>query len=177
MATKKLTALMFVIYSTSLLVGCATTYHRGEGVIIAEKKISEKDYKFHHATKTGAVVGGSIGAVAGGIPGGVVGFVVGALSSYSIPVTIASTLAGSIVGGVVGGVMVGAIGGVAGYAVDTLTPGAGVYEFVIKTSTASKLIVTQYTKPIPLHTHVLILEKNNSIYLKKKDCGFKGVDC
>ena len=167
-ATKKLTALIFVIFSTSLLVGCATTYHRGEGVIIAEKKIAEKDYKPHHATKTGAVIGGSIGAIAGGIPGGLVGFLVGSLSSYSIPITIASTLAGGIAGAVVGGVMVGALGGVAGYAVDTVTPGAGVYEFVIKTSTARKMIVTQYTNPIPLHTPVLILEKNNSIYIKKK---------
>src|SRR5690606_32192604 len=56
---KNFLTLSLLIGSTSTLTGCATTYHRGDGVIIAEKKIKDKDYKPHHATQTGALIGGS----------------------------------------------------------------------------------------------------------------------
>ena len=168
-AIKKLTSFLIIISFIISLFGCATTYHRGDGVIIAEKKIKDKDYKPHHATETGAVIGGSAGGVAGAITGGSIGFVVGGFLSNSLPIAIVSALGGGVAGALVVGAAGGALGGGLGYAVDVTTPGAGIYEFTVKSDNERKpLTITQYTTPIPLHTPVYILEKDNVIFIKQK---------
>lgn len=165
---KKFITLSILIIFTSTLVGCATTYHRGDGVIIAEKRIKDKDYKPHRVTETGALIGGSVGGAGGAITGGSIGFLVG-LFSNSIPIAVLSALSGGVAGALVVGAAGSVIGGGLGYAVDATTPGAGVYEFTVKSGNERKLLtITQYTTPIPLNTPVHILEKNNLIFIKKK---------
>ena len=151
------------------LFGCAPTYHRGDGIIIAEKKILDKDYKPRQATKNGILIGGSVGGVAGVLSGGFLGLLVSALTYSSTPITILSTASGGVIGGLVVGAACGALVGGLGYAADIATPGAGLYQFTVQSVNEGKpLIITQYATPIPLHTPVYILEKNNSIFIKKK---------
>lgn len=165
---KKLITILILISSTSFLSGCVTTYQRGEGMIIAEKKLSNKDYKPHQATKTGAAIGTSVGTFIGAIPGGLVGFVIGALGTNSIPITIVCTAAGGLAGGLMVAVVGGTLGGAAGYAVDISKSDVGMYEFTVKTNQGGKpLIIKQYSSPIPLHTKVHILEKDNVMTIKK----------
>jgi len=166
---KKLMTLLVFISFTFSLFGCATIYHRGDGVIIAEKKIKDKDYKPHHAAETGAVIGGSVGGAGGAVTGGLIGFLAGGFLSNSIPVAIVSALGGGAIGALIVGAAGGALGGGIGYAVDVTTPGAGVYEFIVKSDNEPKpLTITQYTTPMPLQTAVHILEKDNLIFIKQK---------
>lgn len=166
---KKFITLNLLIALIITFFGCATTYHRGNGIIIAEKKIKNKDYKPHQATTTGALIGGSVGGAGGAITGGAIGFAVGGFLSNSISIAALSALGGGVAGALVVGVAGGAIGGGLGYAVDVTTPGAGVYEFTVKSDDERKpLTIRQYTTPIPLNTPVYILEKDNLIFIKKK---------
>lgn len=163
---KNVVTLLTIIFFIFPLFGCATTYDRGNGIVIAEKKLKDRDYKPHNATKMGALVGGSVGAVGGAAAGGVLGLGLGALGGVAGPMLVATTLGGAVIGGlIVGGV--GAItGGGVGYAVDITRPGAGLYQFEVKPEHGSKpLTIIQYSTPIPIHSQVHILEKDNAVFI------------
>lgn len=168
---KKFITIIICITVTSSLNGCATTYDRGHGVVIAEKKIKDRDYKPHQATQTGAVAGATVGGVGGAVGGGILGLSVGAIAagfSNNMAILAATTLGGAAIGAVIFGVAGTAIGSGFGYVVDSSAPGAGVYEFVVQSDNEKKpLTITQYTAPIPLNTPVHILEKDNLIFIKK----------
>jgi hypothetical protein len=169
---KSLIALVTCVIFTSALMGCATTYHRGDGIIMAEKKLQDNDHKPHDNTQNGAIAGGTVGVVTGGVGGGLAGLALGSLltiGSYSLPLIAATTLGGAAIGALVVGVAGSAAGAGVGYTIDATTPDAGMYEFIVKSATEKKLLtITQYSKPIPLHTEVLILEKNNLVFIKQK---------
>jgi len=141
------------------LTGCATQYSQGEGVIIAEKKVGDKNYLPHDATKDSALAGGKVGALGGAGTG----LFMGCLAGASFPAVIGAMGILGTMGAAVGG----ALGGGAGYLSDLMTPGAGMYEFTVKPDNASNpLIIKQYTTPIPLHSPVQILKKENVLFLK-----------
>lgn len=166
---KKLAAILIVCICSNLLVSCATTYDRGNGVVLSAKKIQNRDYKLHEGAKTGAVIGGTTGAVGGAAAGGFVGMALGAFGHVAAPVLIATTLGGAVVGAVIVGGAGAAAGAGLGYIVDIGNTDAGLYQFVIKPDNNSKIIkVTQYSSPLPIDSRVRILEKNDAIYIEKK---------
>jgi hypothetical protein len=160
---------ILLISSTFFLSACATQYHRGDGVIISEKKLKSKDYQPHGATKSGAIIGGSIGAIGGAAAGGFLGLVLGAFSGGTAPILIVTTLGGAAVGSLVIGAAGGTVGGGLGYAVDVTSPNAGTYQFVVQPNDQLKPVtITQYSSPIPINTEVHIIEKDNVTYIQQK---------
>jgi hypothetical protein len=170
--SKKAIPLVVCIALTLPLIGCATTYDRGEGIVISEKKVKDKDYKPHQNTQTGAIDGGTVGVIGGAVGGGLVGLGVGAvIGSFGggIPLILATTFGGAAIGGLTFGVAGTVVGSGVGYAVDVSTPDTGVYEFTVQSENQIKpLTITQYSSPIPVNTPVRILEKNNLIFIKQK---------
>jgi hypothetical protein len=168
---KKIIALLVCVALTCSMVGCATTYHRGDGVVVCEKKIKDKDYKPHATTQNGAIVGGTAGGVSGAVAGGFAGFLIGLpLAAFTTPaVLIATTVGGVGIGAVAFGTAGAAVGSGVGYAMDVNTPNAGLYEFVVQADNALKpFVITQYSAPIPINTQVHILEKDNLTFIKQK---------
>lgn len=161
-----ITLITLAVFLTSLS-GCATTYHRDDGIIIAEKKIGNKDYKPHQATENGVRVGASVGGTSGAVMGGLFGLCAGAFSE-SIPIMVFTTAVGGVVGAAIYGAAGGLIGGGIGYAVDATAPDAGTYEFTVKPDQGSKPVtVTQYGRPLPINTPVHILEKDHRVFIEK----------
>jgi hypothetical protein len=115
-------------------------------------------------------VGGVVGAAGGAAAaGGFLGLIASAFASQSTGVLLLSTLGGAGVGAVLVGAAGVAVGGGAGYAVDVATPDVGLYQFVVQPNNELKPIkFSQYTKPLPLHSSVHILEKNDVIFIKQK---------
>lgn len=167
---KSLTLIILIVLTTSLF-GCATTYHRGDGVVISEKKIKEKDFKPHQNAEKGAVAGAKVGAAGGVVAGALVGLGLSlpwAIITNNILITAAATVSGGVIGALAVGAAGGALGGGIGYARDASTPNAGMYEFVVKSDNELKPItITQYSAPIPLNTPVHILEKNQSVFIEQ----------
>lgn len=166
---KKLFTLFVVLIFGITVSGCATTYHRGNGVVVSAKKIKERDYKPHDVTKTGAAIGGVTGAVGGAAAGGFVGLALGAFGNVATPVLIATTLGGAVVGAIIVGGAGAAAGAGLGYVVDVGRPGVGLYQFIVKPDTEEKPItVTQYSSTIPINARVDILEKDDHVFIKQK---------
>jgi hypothetical protein len=164
---KKLFILFGMFICCIVQLGCATTYDRGNGVIVSAKKIQERDFKPRDATKTGAAVGGATGAVGGAAAGGFIGLALGALGNVATPVLIATTLGGAVVGAIIVGGAGAAAGAGVGYVVDISKPGTGLYQFVVQPDNSNKpIIVRQYSTLIPVHSHVRILETDNEVYIK-----------
>jgi hypothetical protein len=169
MFLKKIFTLLVVMICGITMSGCATTYHRGNGVVVSAKKIQDRDYKPHDVTKTGAAIGGATGAVGGAAAGGLVGLALGAFGNVAAPVLIATTLGGAVVGAIIVGGAGAAAGAGLGYVVDVGRPGMGLYQFVVKPDTEKKpIIVTQYSSTIPIDARVDILEKDSAVFIKQK---------
>lgn len=166
---KKLFTTLIVCICSIALVGCATTYDRGKGVVLSAKKIKGRDFKPHEGAKTGAEIGGVTGAVGGAAAGGFIGMAVGALSSVAAPALIATTLGGAVVGAVIVGGAGAATGAGLGYVADIGNSDAGLYQYVVKPDSNEKPItVTQYSSIIPIDSRVHILEKDDAIFIKRK---------
>ncbi len=162
------TGLVVCIYSLSV-AGCATTYERGNGVVISAKKIQQRDFKLHDGTKNGAAIGGVTGAVGGASAGGIVGLALGALGHGSVPVLIGATLGGAVAGAAIVGVVGAAAGAGLGYVGDIANSEAGMYQFVVRPdSNAKPITITQYSSIIPVNTQVHILEKDDGLFIKRK---------
>jgi len=159
---------MLVTFTSALLTGCATTYHRGDGYIVSVKKISDKDYKPHHITKSGALIGGSVGGVGGAAAGGLLGFALAAVISEDVLTMVAATLGGAAAGAVIVGLAGTAVGGGIGYLGDVSTANVGTYQYQVKPYKESQtLTLTQYSKPFPLHAKVHILERSDVTYIEE----------
>lgn len=166
---KKLFVMSVVCFCSSVLFGCATTYDRGQGVVLSVKKIQGRDFKPHQGTKTGAAIGGATGAVGGAAAGGAAGLAIGALASSTVPALIAATLGGATVGAVIVGGVGAASGASLGYVMDISKPNAGLYKFVVKPDNNEKPItVTQYSSIIPVDSRVHILEKDDVVFIESK---------
>jgi outer membrane lipoprotein SlyB len=163
---KKILILSIVIFTTTLL-GCTTTsYHKGDGIVIAEKKIGSKNFLPHDNTQTGAKIGGTIGAIGGAACGGLIGLLFGVVNPAAVLVTVPAF--GAIGAAYFGGA--GALmGSGLGYATDLASPNAGTYQFIVKPEDSEKTItITQYNNTlIPVNTSVHILEKDHITYIIK----------
>ncbi|MEO8965598.1 MAG: hypothetical protein ABI370_13115 [Gammaproteobacteria bacterium] len=167
MLMKKLFTIFGVFICIFALFGCATTYDRGNGVVITAKKIQQRDFKPHERTKTGAEIGGVTGAIGGAAAGGFVGLALGAFGNVAAPVLIATTLGGAVVGAVIVGGAGAAAGAGLGYVVDIGNHNAGLYQFIVKPDSNEKPItVTQYSSIIPIDSRVHILEKDDNLFIK-----------
>ncbi|MDP3561322.1 MAG: hypothetical protein Q8R83_03995 [Legionellaceae bacterium] len=164
---RKTTAYVLSITITLSLTSCATTHRVGNGIVIAEKKINELDYKPHDRTLTGLKVGGTVGAVTGGVVGGVIGLLPGIMSG-SLPGLVICTFAGSVIGATIVGLTGGTIGGGVGYAGDLFVQNQSVYEFKVKSLNYPEILtITQHSSAIPLNSSVRILEKENTVFIRK----------
>lgn len=157
------------ILSTNL-VGCSTmVYQKGEGVVVSEQKIKNKDYLPHSNTRNGLETGAKVGAATGGIYGGILGLGIAGLFAASIPETLGFTLIGAGIGAAYVGTIGAATGTSIGYIVDVASPNAATYQYVVKPNDGSKpFTVTQYSSPIPEKAEVRILERNNVNYIEPK---------
>ncbi len=155
-----MTRFFMIVLMSSLLFGCATTYH-GDGVVIKQQKIGKKDH-FKPAKKAGV----RSGLVAGT-----------ALSSFSLlygigeGVSVGSNILGIVIWGSVGafgvGLPVAATAITVPFVADKLTK-ADVYQFKVKSLSNNKVyIVEQYSPPISVNTKVKIIERNNKVFVKK----------
>lgn len=164
---KKLLTLLGVFICSIALFGCATTYDRGNGVVLSAKKIQDRDFKPHEGTKTGAAIGGATGAVGGAAAGGILGLALGSFTNAATTTLIATTLGGAVVGAVLVGGAGAAAGAGVGYVVDVGRPDVGLYQFVVKPDSSEKPItVTQYSPIIPTDARVHILEKDDTVFIK-----------
>lgn len=168
---QRITIFFIIIILSSSLLGCATTYDRGKGILISEKKIRDRDYKPHYATKVGAVAGGTTGITIGSFIGGTIGLGFGALANFEGLSLIAPTLVGAGIGALIVGGIGTIAGGGLGYALDHGKSNTGLYEFIVKPENGSKtLTITQYTAPIPIYSTVHILERDNTLFIKPLGC-------
>lgn len=166
---KKLFNVLVVCICSIALFGCATTYDRGNGVVLSAKKVQGRDFQPHQGTKTGAAIGGVTGAVGGAAAGGFVGLALGAFGSVAAPVLVVTTLGGAVVGAAIVGGAGAATGAGLGYVMDIGNHNAGLYRFVVKPDGNEKPItVTQYSSIIPTDTRVHILEKDDGIFIERK---------
>ena len=164
---KKMMLTLTILSFLCTITGCATTQYKGQGQVLAAKKISDQDYKPHTGTKVGAIVGGSAGAIGGAAVGGAFGFALAALCAEDTLGMFSLALGAGAVGAVIVGVAGGVIGGSAGYAVDVLSHPA-TYQFTVKPSyQAEPITITQYSSFIPVNAEVRIVEKDHMIYIKK----------
>lgn len=100
----------FILSST----GCVTTYRRGEGVVISEKKLNQINLQSGNKTIEGVKIGGTVGMVSGGIIGGAVGLIPGIISG-SMPGLVICTAIGGVIGVGLLGLTGGVFGGTVGY--------------------------------------------------------------
>lgn len=164
---KRLTSLflsMFVL----LAIGCATSYHQGEGVVIAEKKLNQLNLQANDQTIEGAKIGGKAGMISGAIIGGTFGLMPGFMSGSAAGLAICTTIGGVIGGGLLG--LTGAVlGGGIGYGIDLTMQNRPEYEFKIKQfSDPQILTIRQHSGVIPVHTNVRIFEKNGELFIRKR---------
>lgn len=167
---KKLSTMLLVFMCSLSLIGCATTtYDRGEGVVLAAKKMKEHDLRPREGTKTGATVGGVTGAVGGAAAGGFLGLALCSFSTAGAPVIVAATLGGAAIGAVIVGSVGAAAGAGVGYVVDVNNRNAALYQFTVKPDNSEKTItITQYSSVIPVNARVRILEKDNNVFIKSR---------
>jgi hypothetical protein len=166
MLRKILTCLFLFVFILSS-TGCVTTYQRGDGIVISEKKLNQMTLHSGDKTIKGAKIGGTAGIVSGGIIGGAVGLVPGFMSG-SVPGLVICTVVGGVIGASVLGLTGGALGGTVGYVSDLVVQNAPEYEFRIKPLNESKILtIRQHSGVIPVNTRVRILEKNNAIFIRK----------
>lgn len=159
---------IFLIILICFISACSTTHYKGEGIILSEKKISNRDFNPHEGTKTGAVVGGSMGAITGAAFGGAIGFAFGAFAGCNALGAIATTLGGGAIGALFIGTVGAAIGGGSGYMIDVINHPAS-YQYIVQPSYQTKTItITQYAPPIPAYSKVRILEKNQNTYIERE---------
>lgn len=166
MSRKILTCLFlfaFILSST----GCVTTYRRGEGVVLSEKKLNQMNLQSGDKTIEGAKVGGTAGMVSGGIIGGAIGLIPGIMSG-SMPGLVICTAIGSVIGGSLLGLTGGVLGGTVGYVGDLAVQNAPEYEFRIKQVSNSQILtIRQHSNAIPINTSVRILENNGKLFIRK----------
>ena len=157
-----------IILLTLSLLGCATTYDHGYGIVTAQTKLSEKDYMPHNSTRTGAIMGGGAGAVGGSLLAGL--FSLGIGSAFAAgPALVATTAIGAVLGGVVVGSVGILTGGTFGYINDITKSNVGLYQFTVKPNDSSEtIIIEQYTTPFSVNSQIQILEKDNVLFLKSK---------
>ena len=147
--------------------GCATTYQRGEGVVLSEKKLNQMSFHSGEKTLEGVRIGGTAGIVGGGIIGGLIGAIPGVLA-MSTPGLVIGTAIGAVAGAGLLGLTGGAIGGTLGYVNDLAVQNAPEYEFRIKQSSDPEILtIRQHSGVIPVNTSVKILEKNGAYFIKK----------
>jgi outer membrane lipoprotein SlyB len=165
----KRSLLLFSLTAVSLLLISCTTTHIGNGTIVAEKKLDEKDIRLNQNAKKGSQIGATIGSISGGVYGGIVGLFVGAITTNSVGVAAVTTALGTVGGALVGGAALGAAFGGIGSAIDASKPNVSLYEFTVKSDDTQKnLIITQYSStPIPLQSRVQILAKGETLTLKE----------
>ena len=159
MLHKKSSRFIFLIFIISMLLGCATT-HYGDGIVIAEQKIIQKEPVNYHPIKNGAKNGALIGALGGGATAlGLIAFLG------------ASPIAGVFLFPILYGTTLGtAIGSGAGIVAYALNPkNSSTYQYKVKSLTNAKILtIQQQTLPIPLNAKVRILERNGSMFIRKK---------
>src|SRR3990167_5321447 len=113
MFRKILTCLFLFVFILSS-TGCVTTYRRGEGVVISEKKLNQMNLQSGDKTIEGVKIGGTAGVVSGGIIGGAVGLIPGIMSG-STPGLVICTAIGGVIGAGLFGLTGGVLGGTVGY--------------------------------------------------------------
>ena len=170
---KKILTVLGIFICGFAISSCASIHDHGNGIVLSAKKIQERNFKPHDATKTGAVVGGATGAVVGSVAGaalvGVPAFLFAALAHVAVPSLIGLTVLGAAVGAVTVGSIGAATGAGVGYVVDSNTPNAAMYQFVVQPDTGGKpMTVTQYSTSIPVDSQVRIFEKSDAVYIKQK---------
>jgi hypothetical protein len=161
---KKITRTTILILMFSMTLGCATTYH-GDGIIISEQKIGNKNH-FKAGKKAG-----TRGAMAGGIAGvsfaAWCGHMVGGVTLASV----GDTLLAMAVLGTLEALTIGTPVAVAAgtfYLIDKSNK-RNTYQFKIKSLEENKTFtIDQYAVPMPVNTKVKILERNGSVFIKKK---------
>jgi outer membrane lipoprotein SlyB len=154
---------VFILSST----GCVTTYRRGEGVVISEKKLNQMNLESGNKTVEGIKIGGTAGMVGGGVIGGAVGLIPGIMSGSSAGLVICTAVGGVIGAGLLG-LTGGVLGGTVGYLGDLAVQNAPEYEFKIKQFNGSQILtIRQHSSVIPINTRVRILEKNGELFIKK----------
>ena len=154
---------VFILSST----GCVTTYRRGEGVVISEKKLNQMNLQSGDKTIEGFKIGGTAGIVSGGIIGGAVGLIPGIMSG-SMPGLVICTAIGGVIGAGLLGLTGGVLGGTVGYVGDLAVQNAPEYEFTIKQFSDSQILtIRQHSGAIPVNTSVWILEKHDELFIRK----------
>jgi hypothetical protein len=164
----KTTAQLTIITLTfSMLFGCATTYH-GDGIIVSEQKIGKKNHLKEGAKAgvRGATVGGTASA----------SFVLWyGLMEAGVPSTLVSAgnlLAGMAILGSAGALAIAvpaAVTAVGTSYVINKSNKKDIYQFNVKSLNKDKtFIIKQYAVPMPVNTKVRIIERNGSVFMKKK---------
>lgn len=156
---KKFTRALFLMLIIAMLLGCVTTQY-GDGIVVAEQKIIEKQPVNYHPIKNGARNGALFGALSGGASAlGLIAFVG------------ASPIAGVFIIPILYGTALGtAIGSGAGVVAYALNPKKSTtYQYKIKSLTNAEIFtIQQQTIPIPLNAKVRILERNGTLFIRKK---------
>ena len=146
----------------SMTLGCATTYH-GDGIIVSEQKIGNKNH-----LKAGKKAGAR-GAMVGGIAGA---SFAGWYSLMEPGISVGIDLAGVAIWGAAGALAIGVPVAVAAIGTSYLIDKSdkrNIYQFKIKSFKEDKIFtIEQYAVPMPVNTKVKILERNGSVFIKRK---------
>ena len=149
------------------LTACATTSRQGDGVVISEKKLNHLTLEAGDKTTEAAIAGGKVGMVGGGVVGGFIGLMPGLMSGSAAGLVICSAV-GGVVGAGLFGLTGGVLGGTVGYVSDLATQNTPEYEFKVRTFRDARIItIIQHSGAIPVNSHVLILEKNGELLIKR----------
>jgi len=146
---------------TSMLFGCATTYH-GDGIVIDKQKVYTQNHLKNGLKK------GSSAAIAGGLLVGTVvsvGSVLLGAGAAEIPIVALATLgygAASALTFGAGGIIVGA--GTSYF----LYSSKNMQQFKVKSLETGKIFLIEQYSSIPLNTKVKIIERNDRVFIKKQ---------
>jgi hypothetical protein len=156
--TKRAASLTLIL---AMLSSCATTYH-GDGVITSKQKIGKKNHlqAGKKAGTKGAIVGG---AAAGSFIGWT-----GIMEGVGVGSTLTSVAIFGAAGALTVGLPVAATVATTSYLVNKKN-NKDVYRFNVKSLKDNKtFVVEQYAIPMPVNTKVQIIERNKSVFIKRK---------
>ena len=148
-----------------MLSSCATTYH-GDGVITSKQNIGKKNH-----LQAGRKAGTKAGIVGGAAVGSFVTYY-GLMEGGATVANIGNTLGGVALLGSAAALTVGLPVAVAvattSYLVNQKN-NKDIYRFNVKSLKDNKtFVVEQYAIPMPVNTKVEIIERNKSVFIKRK---------